>query len=404
MADSLRDMVVSLSLDSDNFSRNLKSISAQMKEAESEFKLAAAGVEGFENSTAGMQAQLTQLQQKFTLQQQAVAQYEKALQSAEQKLQGSVNAHEKLTAKLDQAKQKHSELGQQVEKATAELQKLEQAGQTNTAEYTEMQAKLEALKAEYAASGQEVQKLEGQLSRSEAAMQRNADGVTRAQTNLNNAQAALRQTGAEIDSVTQRLARMRSGWISAAEGLAAFGEKATAIGKSIEGVGKKMTLFSAAVVATGTKTVKTFASFDDAIRQVYATMGLSYSENTAEMEALSAAAKDMGANTKFTASEAAYALNYLALAGYDAQKSIAALPTVLNLAQAGGIDLASASDMVTDSMSALGLEMSYMPTFADQMARTAQKSNTSVAQLGEGILKVSATAKNLKNGTVEPLQ
>ena len=67
-------MVVSLSLDSDNFSRNLKSISAQMKEAESEFRLAAAGVEGFENSTAGMQAQLTQLQQKFQLQQQAVAQ------------------------------------------------------------------------------------------------------------------------------------------------------------------------------------------------------------------------------------------------------------------------------------------------------------------------------------------
>ena len=96
-------------------------------------------------------------------------------------------------------------------------------------------------------------------------------------------------------------------------------------------------------------------------------MGLSESESTAEMKALSDAAQEMGASTRYSASEAASALNCLALAGYDSEKAIEALPTVLNLAQASGIDLASASDMVTDSMSALGLEMSYMPAFADQI-------------------------------------
>ncbi len=119
-------------------------------------------------------------------------------------------------------------------------------------------------------------------------------------------------------------------------------------------------------------------------------MGLSESESTAEMKALSDAAQEMGASTRYSASEAASALNYLALAGYDSEKAIEALPTVLNLAQASGIDLASASDMVTDSMSALGLEMSYMPAFADQMAKASQKSNTSVAQLGEGMRRVWA--------------
>ncbi|MFR6592068.1 phage tail tape measure protein [Catenibacterium sp.] len=72
------------------------------------------------------------------------------------------------------------------------------------------------------------------------------------------------------------------------------------------------------------------------------------------------------------------------------------LPTVLNLAAAGEIDLAAASDMVTDAMSALGMGVDEAETMVDQMAKTASTANTSVAQLGEGILKIGATAKSVK--------
>jgi TP901 family phage tail tape measure protein len=108
---------------------------------------------------------------------------------------------------------------------------------------------------------------------------------------------------------------------------------------------------------------------------------------------LSEFAKEMGATTQFSATEAAEAMNYLALAGYDAEKQIAALPTVLNLAAAGDMDLAYASDLVTDSMAALGLSMNQLENYSDQMAKTAQKSNTSVAQLGEAILVCGGQAK-----------
>ena len=77
------------------------------------------------------------------------------------------------------------------------------------------------------------------------------------------------------------------------------------------------------------------------------------------------------------------------------------LPTVLNLAAAGGIDLAAASDMVTDAMSALGMGVDEAGTMVDQMAKTASTTNTSVAQLGEGILTIGATAKTVKGGTAE---
>ena len=116
---------------------------------------------------------------------------------------------------------------------------------------------------------------------------------------------------------------------------------------------------------------------------------------------LEKAAKEAGATTQFSATESAEALNYLALAGYDAEGAVKMLPKVLNLAAAGGMDLASASDMVTDSMSALGIETKDADKFIDQMAKTSQKSNTNVAQLGEAILTVGGTAKVLKGGTAE---
>lgn len=77
------------------------------------------------------------------------------------------------------------------------------------------------------------------------------------------------------------------------------------------------------------------------------------------------------------------------------------LPTVLNLAAAGGLELDAASDMVTDAMSALGMETSEAETMVDQMAKTASTTNTSVGQLGEGILKIGATTKTVKGGTAE---
>lgn len=156
---------------------------------------------------------------------------------------------------------------------------------------------------------------------------------------------------------------------------------------------------ASALSAIPSQIVEIGSQFESSMSQVAATMGITSA--AAEFTQLSAAAKEMGETTKFSASQAADALNYLALAGYDAEKSVAALPTVLNLAAAGGIELAEASDMVTDSMSALGLSMDELESFADKMAKTSQKSNTSVAQLGQSILSVGANAQILAGGTTE---
>ena len=162
---------------------------------------------------------------------------------------------------------------------------------------------------------------------------------------------------------------------------------------------------AAAVGAMGIAAINTGREFEGAMSQVAATMLIdkTTAEGQKAFETLENAARECGASTAFSATEAAEALNYLALAGYDADKAATALPTVLKLAGAGAMDLAAASGMVTDSMSALGIEATEanLTQFSDQLAQTASKANTSVAQLGEAILTVGGTAKGLAGGTTE---
>ena len=140
-------------------------------------------------------------------------------------------------------------------------------------------------------------------------------------------------------------------------------------------------------------------SFDASMSQVAATMGTTVDQ----IDNLTKVAKEMGSSTKFTATQAADALNYLALAGYDADKAAEVLPSVLNLAAAGGMDLAYASDLVTDAMASLNIEANKqnVDDFGNKLAKAASKANANVSQLGEAILTVGGTAANLKGGTTE---
>jgi len=169
---------------------------------------------------------------------------------------------------------------------------------------------------------------------------------------------------------------------------------------------------AAGFAAFGVSSIKTGMEFDSAMSQVSATMGKTNKEMLDEVGEVDLAwghfsgnlreyAQEMGAHTKYSATESAEALNYMALAGYDAQKSMEMLPSVLNLAAAGNMELARASDMVTDASSALGLSQEETTDMVDKMAMAASKSNTSVEQLGDAFLTVGGTAKNLKGGTTE---
>lgn len=167
------------------------------------------------------------------------------------------------------------------------------------------------------------------------------------------------------------------------------GLKAT--GESLSSVGAALTAgVTAPVVALGASVVKTQMTFEHSMSKVKALSGATGSD----LKLLEDTAKQMGASTVYSASEAADALGYMALAGWDAQQSAAGLPGVLNLAAASGMDLAQASDLVTDYLTAFGLEADQAGRMADVLSYAQANSNTTTEMLGEAFKNCAVNAHN----------
>ena len=241
-----------------------------------------------------------------------------------------------------------------------------------------------------------------ELKEMESAETRDESAISKKQAQLNQAKAKLNEYEKSLEEVNKELKKGTANLQEYADKIGKTEKKMTSAGKTLtKGV-------TAPITGVGTAAVKTAADFESSMSQVQATMGIT-KDATSElngktvntMDAMRSLAKEMGEKTAYSAKECGDAINFLALAGYDTQQTYDTLPTVLNLAAAGNMDLAQASDMVTDAMSALGMGTDKAETMVDQMAKTASRTNTSVAQLGEGILTIGATAKSVKGGTAE---
>lgn len=163
------------------------------------------------------------------------------------------------------------------------------------------------------------------------------------------------------------------------------GEKITSVGKSLT-VG--ITLPLAGIAAASAKTAM---DFDAGMREVSAISGATGTD----LEKLSKLAKEMGASTKFSATESAEALKYMSMAGWKTQDMMDGLPGILSLAAAGGTDLATTSDIVTDGLTGMGLSAKDTQGFVDIMAATCSNANTSIELMGETLKYAGPVAGTL---------
>lgn len=152
----------------------------------------------------------------------------------------------------------------------------------------------------------------------------------------------------------------------------AVGEKLQTVGSQVEGVGKKFLPVTAAVTGLGTAAVKTAADFDQEMSRVAAISGATGSD----FDALREKAREMGAKTKFSASEAASAMEYMAMAGWKTGDMLDGIEGIMNLAAASGEDLATTSDIVTDALTAFGLSAVDSGHFADILAAASSSDST----------------------------
>ena len=371
------------------FTSQMKSMLTQMKLVTSEYKVEAAQAKALGNQTDLLKAKKTELTSKIKLQTDAIKLQETNLTAQKQKLT-------ELIEKEDKAKQKVAELTKAHEDSVKATGK-------DSEESKKLNAQLEEAKEAHAKATNAVKKQE--------------DAIAKNTVKLNESKAALTEQNTALKNTEEELTNAGKKWT-------VFGQEIQTAGSNMDEAGNKTislgdvikaNLISSAIIsgvkelANGIKELAKGAisvgmDFESGMSQVAATMGMTTQEIAGGSEAytkLENAAKEAGNTTQFSATQAAEALNYMALAGYDADKAVETLPTVLNLAAAGGMDLATASDMVTDSMSALGDKAGTTESFVDKMAKTSQKSNTSVQQLGEALLTVGGTAKSLAGGVTE---
>lgn len=251
----------------------------------------------------------------------------------------------------------------------------------------ESKANVAALKVKY----QEVSRESGVNSKKAAQLRQE---YSRQADNLNYLQNELDQTR---DKYREMIAVSKSSVGRLGQAFSEIGPKIRSIGDSMKSVGRNMSLHVTAPIAAGFgAAVKKSIDFDDTMRKVKATSGATGDE----FNQLRTKALQMGRDTKFTASESAEAMNYMALAGWDTKDMLKGVGGVMDLAAASGEDLASVSDIVTDNLTAFGMKAKDSTHFADVLAQTSSKANTDVRGLGEAF-KYAAPVAGALGYTVE---
>ena len=290
MSETLRDLVVSLSLNSDNFTRNIRSVQKQIQEAQSSFKLASAGVADFERTAAGLSTKLDTLKRTLSLQKDAVGQYERALGQASDKLQECYTRQGDYAQRLEEAKNRQAQLKQEVASAAAAYKQYRAAlGETDSATIA-AKGNLDLVKEEYRQQTAEVKKLTGQQVSLQKSTQNAADAFTSAQTKLNNARAAVKQTQADIESCNRALKTAQSEWTAMGKALDSFGKKASSTGKALTGAGKSLSkTVTTPIVAMGTAAIKASLDFESSFTSVRKTVDATETE----FAALASASKSM---------------------------------------------------------------------------------------------------------------
>lgn len=294
-----------------------------------------------------------------------MAQVENKLEAGKQKVSAYDSEIKRLFTELEMNKNSHKTLGTEITKTETELSKATREYGENSTEALQLKAKLLALKDEYNSLEKEIDE--------------NGRELTEYRTALNNTQT-------DVNNLSRELNQMPFDRV---------GQSMEKAGQKIKGVGQSLTVgVTTPIAAAGTAAAVAGTSFGTAMSTLQATAGIT-DKTTDSYKKLEAKALEMGASTSFGASEAAEGLQFLALAGWDVETQVARIEPVLRAAEAGGIGLGRAADLITDSMSSASIESQDFAKYLDIVAQAQRKSNTTMEQMLEAYVGAGGMFKSL---------
>ena len=328
------ELIVKLGLNGgEAFTQQIKTINKELTLTDTNFKKATASVSDNEKGVKSLETKLTTLNKQYELQSTKLSVYQKEIEKTK-------------TA---------------IEEKKASIEKLSNSTEDNSDVIQKNQKQLLGME-------NKLRDLQSASNLTETEMQRLKDSIALVEYQVKNV---------GIKEFSERMA--------------SAGEKISSFGKNLDDVANKALKLSAPLIGVGAAALTVSANFEEGMSTLSAISGATGDD----LEKLREKAMELGADTSKSATEAADAMKYLALAGYNVEEMLSASLPVVRLSEAANMDLGRASDLVTDSMSALNLEINKLPTYLDVVAQSSRKANTDMDALMEAYIGVGGSLSNL---------
>lgn len=361
--EKISELIVSLGIDSSQFEQGIKNVN---------------------KATSAMEKSFNNSKKALELSEKGFSDYERTIKAGQQVIEQYVKKMDALSTKYKEQEQKlksyvqqKKELPTAIEKADNKLKEIESTLGKTSQEYKEQDNELKQLKQQY----------------------NNIDGsIDKAINSLRSIENQMETLENRTQSVTKEVKELNTAMNNInAEKLKKAGESISSTGENITSAGQSLLPVTAGIVGIGVSAINAGIEFESSMSNVQAISGATGDE----LQSLEEKAKALGRSTSFSSSQISDAFGYMALSGYDTVTMLESIEPMLNLAKAGNLDLATASDLVTDSMSALGKETDELDTYLNQVAKTATMTNTNVDSLMDAFIQTGGMAKTLGINTSE---
>lgn len=355
-----------------NLEEEQRKLTQRLQEARGKYNEVKSKADTYRNGVDALKQRLKDLNSQQKGVSEGIKSVQDRLKSATSSVKGNNDETARLTNTLKQLRQQHTNLNSSISATKERI----------SADTTALNGYAAGAKKSYQALGELLSKskqLNQEMEQNKRTLNENASAYTKvAQEQLKLRQ----QNSASSDVIAQKVQTVNS---------VESGKALTSAGKSINGLGTKLTLgLTTPIVTTGIAAIKKGNDFEAQMSRVKAISGATESE----FEKLSNQAVKLGADTSYSATEVAEGMENLASAGFTVNEITAAMPGMLNLAASSGEDLANSADIAASTLRGFGLAASQSGHVADVLAQNAAKTNAAVADTGLAMKYIAPVAKN----------
>lgn len=398
------DIVAGIRLEGDQqFKSSVTSINKTVTSLRSELNLVKAQYDGQQNSLEALIKKDEVLNKILEQQKQKVEATKQGLENATRVYENGGKKIQEMEKAFSAQEEKLTELNKTYQQAKQKLEELEKANGSSSDAVKEQQEAVKKLEEELNDQNTAVTKAKTELSRCQTEYQRTGNKVEDWKTKLNNAEAQVIKANKAVSENARYMDEAAASADKCAKSIDEYGKAVKE--PAIATIDKKDAWFAAGAAKAVDVAVNALGQVGDAAKQAaqYAVnVGSSFEAGMSEVAAISGAtgsqlekltqkAKELGSSTKFSATEVASAFTNMSLAGWSVDQSLAGIDGVLQLAAASGMDLASASQAVTDNISAFNLQASDASRIADMMAFAQANSSTTAAELAQSYKNCAAS-------------